>query len=263
MSRGEHDDSASASRDAAGEVASAPRTGPQGVVRGDLSPTSDGASARRELSRVQRWAIHLGPWIIRALAATWRVRTDNETAWRTRRANHQGLVFSLWHGQLLPLLAHHHDQGVVVLISEHRDGELIAQIAHALGFRTVRGSTSRGAARALLAVTRELEAGHAIAITPDGPRGPRHSFAPGALVAANRVGVPVIAVGVAADRAWRLKSWDAFMIPKPFARVRITYSDSTFVDAPDARVAGTQGPRFEALMQETISHAEALASSRT
>jgi lysophospholipid acyltransferase (LPLAT)-like uncharacterized protein len=157
-------------------------------------------------------------------------------------------VFALWHGELLPLLAQHRDQGVVVLISEHRDGEVIAQIAHALGFRTVRGSTSRGAARALLAITRSLQDGDEVAVTPDGPRGPRHTFAPGALVAANRADVPIVAIGVTATRAWRLKSWDAFMIPKPFSRITIVYSDPTFVGATDTRTAGEQSARFEGLM---------------
>ena len=124
-----------------------------------------------------------------------------------------------------------------MLISEHRDGELIARIVQRFDYRTIRGSTTRAATRALLTIVRHLDGGGEIAITPDGPRGPACTVAPGALIAAQRAKVPVIAVGVHASRAWRLRSWDAFMIPKPFARVTIAYSDPTDVEAQDARAA--------------------------
>lgn len=151
---------------------------------------------------------------------------------------------------MLPLLYHHRDEGVSVLISEHRDGELIARVAESLGFRTVRGSTSRGASRALVGLARELETGHDVAITPDGPRGPARSFAPGALIAAQRAGAPVIAVGMSAKATWRLRTWDGFIIPKPFARVTIAYSDPVQLDAASARAATAETSRFQSLMSD-------------
>ncbi len=154
----------------------------------------------------------------------------------------------LWHGQLLPLLYHHRDEGVVVMISEHADGEIIARIAENLGFGTVRGSTSRGAARALLGAARAVTEGHDLAVTPDGPRGPARSIAPGSAVVAQRTGAPVIGVGVSAPRAWRLRSWDSFLIPKPFATVHIAYSDETRVLAPDARAAADTAQSLHAVM---------------
>jgi hypothetical protein len=158
---------------------------------------------------------------------------------------------------MLPLLYHHRDEGVSVLISEHRDGELIARVAESLGFRTVRGSTSRGASRALVALSRELAAGRDVAITPDGPRGPARSFAPGALIAAQRASAPVVAVGVAADSAWRLGTWDRFKIPRPFSRVRIAYSDPVTVNAGSAREAAEDTARFQALMAQVEHTASA------
>ena len=149
---------------------------------------------------------------------------------------------------MLPLLYVHRKEGVSVLISEHRDGELIARIAESLGFRAVRGSSTRGASRALVALARELEGGHDIAITPDGPRGPARSFAPGALIAAQRAAAPVIAVGVSAATAWRLGTWDRFRIPRPFSRVSIAYSDPVMVDAGSLRAAAEETARFQALM---------------
>jgi hypothetical protein len=151
---------------------------------------------------------------------------------------------------MLPLLYHHRNEGVTVLISEHRDGELIARIAESLGFRTVRGSSSRGASRALVGLARELEAGHDVAITPDGPRGPARSFAPGALIAAQRANAPVIAVGVWAEPVWQLRTWDRFKIPRPFSRIRIAYSDPVLLDADSARAAAEETSRFQELMLE-------------
>ena len=93
---------------------------------------------------------------------------------------------------------------------------------------------------------RALAEGHDIAITPDGPRGPAGSFAPGALVAAQRSGAPIVAIGVHAPRAWRLKSWDQFVIPKPFSRVHIAYSDPAYVAAETPRAAADVSVRAQA-----------------
>lgn len=201
-----------------------------------------------------RWQVRLGVVIVRLLAITWRVRTvGGEIVTAFRRAR-QPIVFTLWHGQMLPLLWGHRNQGVSVLISEHRDGEIIARIAVALGFRTVRGSTYRGADRALAGLVRELRDGHDVAVTPDGPRGPAGHFAPGALVAAQKANAPIVSVGAAATRAWRMKSWDGFMIPKPFARVTIAYGTAR-IEGASAREAAAEAPRFQRLMESTIERA--------
>jgi lysophospholipid acyltransferase (LPLAT)-like uncharacterized protein len=203
------------------------------------------------------WQVRLGVMIVRLLATTWRVRTSGTEIVAALRTANQPIVFTLWHGQMLPLLWHHRREGVSVLISEHRDGELIARVATAFGFRTVRGSTYRGADRALAGLVRELRAGHDVAVTPDGPRGPAHHFAPGALVAAQRAGAPVVSVGVAARRAWRLRSWDGFMIPKPFARVTIAYETAP-IQAATAREAAAEAPRFQELMERASERAATL-----
>lgn len=211
----------------------------------------------REGERRLRWLVRLGVPLVRLLGRTWRVRRVNHQRVDDLRCQRMPIVFALWHGDMLPLLYLHRDEGVSVLISEHRDGELIARIAEALGFRTVRGSTSRGAARALAGIARELESGYDIAVTPDGPRGPAHSFSPGVLIAAHRASAPVIAVGVSASRAWRLRTWDRFIIPKPFGRLTVAYSDPVHLDAPNARAAAEETARFEALMGEVGRLADA------
>lgn len=193
-------------------------------------------------------ASHLGGAVVRLLGSTWRMSTRNAEALDAVRAAGAPMVIVLWHGELLPILWQHRDQGISVLISTHADGEIIARICKSLGCRTVRGSSSRGGARALLELVRELETGHEVAVTPDGPRGPRREFAPGAVVAAMRAGVPVIAFGATVDRAWRLRSWDRFVIPKPFARVTVAYSAGERVMATSPREAEADAPRFRGLL---------------
>ena len=200
----------------------------------------------RDTRRIARLA-RVGAWVVRLLGWTWRVRVTNDDAVRRLRASRQPILFSLWHAHILPLLYQHRGEGVVVMISEHADGELVARVAERLGFRTVRGSTSRGAARALLEAARVVREGHDLAITPDGPRGPAKSIAPGLAVLAQRTGAPVIGVAVHARSAWRLKSWDAFMIPRPFARVRVAYSDAVAVSG-SAREAAAETERMHRLM---------------
>jgi lysophospholipid acyltransferase (LPLAT)-like uncharacterized protein len=209
-----------------------------------------------ELTRGQRLLVAVAPLLVRLLYATWRVRIVNSDGWRVRRVHKMPVLFTLWHGQMLPLLVQHRGEGVAVLISEHRDGEIIARISQRLGFRTIRGSTSRGALRALASIVRVIDEGDDVAITPDGPRGPSYTFAPGALIAARRTAVPIVGVGVHASRAWRLKSWDAFMIPQPFARVAIVYTDPAFVDNTDDRSAAAEEGRFLALMNAATAQAQ-------
>jgi len=133
------------------------------------------------------------------------------------------VVYAFWHAWILPLAILHRNEGAVVLVSEHGDGEYIARIIHRMGFGTSRGSSTRGGAQGVRGLVRALREGKDIALTPDGPRGPAGEFKPGGLVVAQLSAAPVIPVRVSADRSWRLGSWDRFAVPKPFARVRVRY----------------------------------------
>lgn len=207
-----------------------------------------------------RVAVAAGTALLRLLALTWRIRQVGREPWRARKASvGGGVVIACWHGQLLPLVWHHRGEGVAILVSEHRDGEIIARVAQSLGYDTVRGSTSRGGGRALLELVGVLRRGREIAVTPDGPRGPRHTFAPGALVAAQRAGVPIVGVVAHVDRCWRLRSWDRFEIPKPFARITVAYSDPTPVPGATPREAAEHGASFAALMDGLRGRAESAA----
>jgi lysophospholipid acyltransferase (LPLAT)-like uncharacterized protein len=207
------------------------------------------------VDRRTRFLALLGSGLIRVLGITWRVRY-RAAAFDAAQQGRGPVIYMSWHGQMLPMLWAHRNRGISVLISEHRDGELIARIAHSLGFRTVRGSTTRGASRSLIGMTRAIEAGIDVAITPDGPRGPAHSFAPGALYVAQRTGCRLVAVGAAA-RAWHLKSWDRFAIPVPFARVTVAYAPPLTIPGGDATSFDARAGECTAALHAAVAMAEA------
>jgi lysophospholipid acyltransferase (LPLAT)-like uncharacterized protein len=193
-------------------------------------------------------AAALGRFVVWTLASTWRMRTERREVLDAFRAAGKPVVLAIWHGELLPGLWRHRGEPISILVSTHADGEIIARIIESLGFTTVRGSSSRGGARALLELVGVLRGGRDVAVTPDGPRGPRRVFAPGAVVAAMRAGAPVVAVGAQADRAWRLGSWDRLVIPKPFARVTVRYSEALYATSTTPREAEAEAPRFATLI---------------
>ena len=140
-------------------------------------------------------------------------------------------VFVFWHRTLL--MAAHRFRGmkIAILISPSFDGELIARTVERLGFTPVRGSSSKGGAAGLLAMETAYRAGFHIAITADGPRGPVYVAKPGAAALAAIVGSDVGAFHAEAERSWELKSWDKFVIPKPFTRVRVGWPAHCAADA--------------------------------
>ncbi|HEY8506294.1 MAG TPA: lysophospholipid acyltransferase family protein [Gemmataceae bacterium] len=124
-------------------------------------------------------------------------------------------IYAFWHEAMLLPAYRYARPDIHILISRHADGQLIAEIARRLGLRVVRGSTTRGGASAVREMVRLSEKDH-LAITPDGPRGPRRQVQPGVVYLAGRTGLPVVPLGVAYRRAWRAKSWDRFALPRPF-----------------------------------------------
>jgi lysophospholipid acyltransferase (LPLAT)-like uncharacterized protein len=140
-------------------------------------------------------------------------------------------IYAFWHQHQLLAMYFFRNFGIQVLVSRSRDGDYIAGALRQFGFGTVRSSTSSGKVAALRGLARELKSGRHAAITPDGPRGPLHEAQPGAVFLAAMTGCPLIPFGCAVDRAWRLRSWDRFVIPKPFSRAAIVYGDALPVPA--------------------------------
>jgi lysophospholipid acyltransferase (LPLAT)-like uncharacterized protein len=167
--------------------------------------------------KVRFWIVgFLGSLLVRILISTLRVRIVGEK-YPPRPAN-TGIVLCFWHAQLLALVYLYRNTNAHALVSRHRDGEYIVRVTSRLGFGAVRGSSTRGGARVLGEALDKLSEGTDIAVTPDGPRGPRHEFKRGALFLAKESGAPIVLGACVPQKAWRLKSWDRFYIPKPFSR---------------------------------------------
>ena len=193
--------------------------------------------------------------IIRLIQATNRVSHHAPDSILPYMNGEKNAIFAFWHGRLLmqPLIAPPRD--MYVLVSHHNDGALIAQTVEHLGIRAVRGSSSKGARRALSEMVGLLRKGYNIGITPDGPRGPFQEAAPGAVQLAKISGIPIIPVSFSASRHKRLRSWDKFMVPKPFGRICYHYAEPISVggDAKKEDIAMAQQHLQEELNRITAA----------
>ena len=142
-------------------------------------------------------------------------------------------IWTFWHRCVIPAAHRCRDNQIAVMTSRSFDGEYIARIISRFGFIPVRGSSSRGAVGALMGMRRQLEQGHSVAFTIDGPRGPRYIAKPGPVLLAKKTGVPIGCFYIHVERAWVLNSWDCMVIPKPFSRAAFYVSAPVSVP-PDA-----------------------------
>ena len=138
-------------------------------------------------------------------------------------------IFATWHGRMFIPVYYFRNSGLHVLVSEHQDGEIVTAAFEYCGHKTVRGSTTRGGAKALARLVRLAKKGASIAITPDGPRGPRCRFQPGAVYLAAKTGLPVVPITGSAKHAYYFKSWDSFQFPFPFSRGVMAVDEPYFV----------------------------------
>ncbi|MHC4480645.1 MAG: lysophospholipid acyltransferase family protein [Planctomycetota bacterium] len=173
----------------------------------------------------------LGAAVLRAAWASWRVRAiDPEGVAQGIREGRRPVIVAFWHRHILTMLAHYREHRVCVPVSQSRDGEYVAQVMGRFGMASVRGSTSRGSLRVLKGLLARVREGWSPAITPDGPRGPKFSVQPGIALLARRSGLPVYPVGIAVRDAWLARSWDDFVMPKPWTRIVIAFGDALGTD---------------------------------
>lgn len=165
----------------------------------------------------------IGAAVIRTLGATWRMRVQGREYVDEARRIHERIVFAFWHGRMLPLAYLHRGEHAHILASEHHDGELLGRTIRYLGFGHVRGSSTRGGTKAILALADAVRDGYDIGLTVDGPRGPRHQVKPGVVELAKLTGAAIVPVTAASGRHKTFASWDAFELPAPFARVEVEY----------------------------------------
>ena len=175
-------------------------------------------------------------WVLAPYYTTVRIVEGPELRARMLRQPRPAGIYAFWHSHQLSALWHFRRVGAGILISASKDGEYIARVARSVGFTPLRGSSSRLGAVGLKALIEFARSGRPVAITPDGPRGPRHSIGPGVLVMAQKSGYPIVPFAVGLSSFWELPSWDRFRIPKPFSRGYACWGEPLPVpaDADDA-----------------------------
>jgi lysophospholipid acyltransferase (LPLAT)-like uncharacterized protein len=190
-----------------------------------------------------RWSIAFGFWLLQIWARTLRYEVDDR-ADVVGKPVRESYIAALWHNRLLLIsfvlkkfLPQRPGAG---LISASRDGDLIADLTRRFGFEVVRGSSSRLGASALRELENMLASSRDILITPDGPRGPAYELGPGIVFLAQKTGAAVVPINMEFSSCWRVNSWDGFILPRPFAKVRV-------ILGPPHRVRTTTTPEeFEA-----------------
>ncbi|MBU6392670.1 MAG: lysophospholipid acyltransferase family protein [Planctomycetota bacterium] len=165
----------------------------------------------------------LGAWLIKLLTLT--IRIDDDPKGFNEKTKSLHVIYAFWHCMMLIPAYVGRKRKIQVLISQHSDGEYIAQVIKRLGFGVIRGSTTRGGIRAVKALVDKAREGYPLAITPDGPRGPRFIVQHGSIYLGKKTQLPIIPTVVGLSSYWELPSWDRFRIPKPFSRALMMYGN--------------------------------------
>lgn len=217
------------------------------------APTApDTASERESFTLWQRFVLWLvsglGYLAIRLIGPTLRFEVSIEDGGPSDTNAHP-VIYVFWHRSVFLATYFFRERNIAVMTSSSFDGEYIARIIEGFGYKAVRGSSSRGAVRALLGMHTETEAGRSVAFTIDGPRGPVYVAKPGPVLLARNTGVPIFPFYIAPHKPWLLNSWDRFMIPKPFSRTVLRVGKLIRVPA---EIDSQQAQQYHAEMQETL-----------
>jgi hypothetical protein len=207
----------------------------------------------------------LGRAAMSLLGATLRLTEANRGPVERLWAAGSPVIYAAWHGRMLMFpYFYGRLRPVHVLASRSRDGELVSRFARAFGFRVVRGSSSRGGSTALRVLARLLRDERAeVGVVPDGPRGPRFIAQPGTVLLAKLGQAPIVPLGLGASRATVLGSWDALLVPHPFARVAVVFGDPLVVAADADRDGLEQArQRLETTLHRLTAEADRIAGGR-
>ena len=190
---------------------------------------------------------HLLPWggllLVRILSSSYRVRMVDPENERRQLKRFGSLVYASWHQRFFPGITFFSTRRpIAIMISQSRDGELIARVVSVFGWQPVRGSSTRGGTRALSRLKQLARKGYNIGHIVDGPQGPFGVVKPGLLRIAQVAGRPILPTITSAQRRWVFNSWDRFMMPKPFSRVIIRFGEVIQVP-PDLDTAGFENIR--------------------
>ena len=221
------------------------------------------------MKRLNRLAIKVGGLLAAGSIRAWMSTLDYKAAFYdptidpVDERNRGQMIYIFWHENILfPLYLRGHCN-LAMLLSRHRDADLLTEVANLLGFEFVRGSTGKGGGTALRELLRKSQHMN-LTITPDGPRGPRRVLAPGPIYLSSKLSLPLVALGLGYDRPWRLGSWDRFALPKPCSRARAVVSPPMIIP-PNLDRDGVEHYRLEVerMLNRLTSEAEAWAEAGT
>ncbi|MEI7911821.1 MAG: lysophospholipid acyltransferase family protein [Verrucomicrobiota bacterium] len=224
---------------------------------GEAERTAVRASAKRHEIRENRKAIVAGTligWLMKVCSLTLRFEIEDRCGIGQAGGHPAPVIYALWHNRFFTVPAAWRilcgqTRKSVVLTSASNDGAMVARAMAVFGFRAVRGSSSRRAVAALVGMKHAIRDGFDVCVTPDGPRGPRYVFHPGLVKIAEATHTPIIPIHVRFSAAWRLKTWDGFVIPKPFSRVHVIFDlPLTVLPAADAAAFEVERQRIEAVL---------------
>ena len=153
-------------------------------------------------------------------------------------------IYVFWHRNIIPLLYLYRHKNVAVIISQSKEGEIVAGPTELLGYIVVRGSSTRGGLQALHQILK-LAGNHSLAVTSDGPLGPREVLKKSILFIAQHTGLPLILMAVDIDREWLFPTWDLFRVPKPKSVVHVTYSEPIYINSLDNEESDLKSLQFE------------------
>jgi lysophospholipid acyltransferase (LPLAT)-like uncharacterized protein len=178
--------------------------------------------------------------IIRLYGLTFRVRIENESPWMEHLENGGRVVLCSWHQQFFAAIGHFREyrrHQPSLMISRSRDGEIIANVARRVGWRPIRGSSSRGGGTALIEMINAVKHSRLGAHVVDGPKGPPFRVKAGVVALAQATSAVIVPFHVTPGRAWHFNSWDRFFIPKPLSRVTLRFGDMIAVEPTDTSEA--------------------------
>jgi len=178
---------------------------------------------------LQYLAAKLSWLMVLAFGTVARARVVNAHYWRQARTSKNGMVYLVWHGRMLLPLYLLRNRGIVAMVSEHGDGEVIAQAIIRLGYKTIRGSSTRGGSKALRAMIKKIKAGAECTILPDGPRGPRCELKMGALMLAQVSGACLLPVSASSQKPIFMNSWDRFTMWRPFSKSVVVFGEPIII----------------------------------
>lgn len=197
---------------------------------------------------------HLGWALVRLIGATLRYRVENWEKFQQLKDAQQAIIYSFWHNQIFSATHFWRARGIVVITSRHFDGEYIGRVIKRFGYGAARGSSGKGAVRALLELKKHLEQGTDVAFTIDGPKGPLYQVKPGPLWLSKKTGAPIVPFHLEPKCFWTLNSWDRFRIPKPFSPALVVIGEPLLVP-PHGKDAEWM-PKYQEEMERIKNYCE-------